>query len=276
MLLQGAPEAQLIGLVNRVGDEADRVVVLVSCPIQAWVTTADGTTLFRDGEDGPDIVLQQYWTLGRQDGRWILLSIEEEREGRHHLRGDLIPVPWADPALAGQARTELAVADAAGPAAEVARLSSTAFSHDARAAALDLSLIDDRFSPDVLTVAVEAVVHAWTEAVDGDDAALRRRAAPGAVDVLLYDGDATRTVRTVVRGLEVETVTIEWLDGHRSPPAMAVVVAYRGARYREHRWTQEVTDGSRDRVVSRHECWTLALTDDSEVPWVLTEAHVGR
>ncbi|WP_022930659.1 TIM44-like domain-containing protein [Patulibacter americanus] len=275
VVVKGDPGVRLIGLVNRAADEDDRIVVFVACDIHSWVITEDGKKRFRDGNDGPELALQQYWTLGRTDDEWILLSIEEEAEGHHHLHGELIAVPSADPTLAGRSRTELAVADAAGPAAEIAQLTSTTFSRDAHVAALDLSLVDDRFSPDVLTVAVEGVVAAWTEAIDGDDAALERRASPEAVGALLYGDDATRTVRTVVRGLQVRTVTIGTLDGQSAPPAMGVVVAYRGAWYREDRDTQAVRDGSRDRVVSREERWTLALTDDRETPWVLVGAAPG-
>jgi predicted lipid-binding transport protein (Tim44 family) len=276
VVVKGTPAVRLVGLVNRAAEEDDRIVLFVACAIHAWVRTASGEKRYRSGNDGPALTLQQYWTLGRAEDEWILLSIEEEAEGHHHLHGELIAVPSADPALAGQSRTELAVADAAGPAAEVARLTSTTFSRDAHAAALDLSLVDDRFSPDVLTVAVEGVVAAWTEAVDGDDAALERRASEQAVGALLYGDDATRTVRTVVRGLQVQTVTIETLDGRSTPPTMSVVVAYRGAWYREDRDTQAVRGGSRERVASRQERWTLALTDDREVPWVLVGAATGR
>jgi predicted lipid-binding transport protein (Tim44 family) len=275
VVVKGEPAVRLIGLVNRTAQQDDRIVLFVSCPIHAWARTASGEKRYRGGNDGPALTLEQYWTLGRTDDEWILLSIEEEAEGRHHLHGELIAVPSADPAIAGQARTELAVADAAGPAAEVAELTSTTFSRDAHAAALDLSLVDDRFSPDVLTVAVEGVVAAWTEAIDGDDAALERRASTEAVGSLLYGDDATRTVRTVVRGLQVQTVTIATLDGQSAPPTMGVVVAYRGAWYREDRDTQAVRDGSRQRVVARQERWTLALTDDRELPWVLVRAAAG-
>jgi predicted lipid-binding transport protein (Tim44 family) len=231
---------------------------------------SDGKKRYRDGDDDPAMTLEQYWTLGRREGAWVLLSIEEEAEDRHHLHGELIAVPSADPALAGQSRTELAVADAAGPAAQIAGLTSTTFTAHARAAALDLSLVDDRFSPDVLTVAVEGVVAAWSEAIDGDDAALERRASREAVDALLYGDDATRTCRTVVRGLQVAEVTIETLDGKGDPPTMGVGVAYRGAWYRENRDTQGVVEGSRERVADRTERWELALIDDHEVPWRLT------
>ncbi|MDX8151036.1 TIM44-like domain-containing protein [Patulibacter brassicae] len=264
------PEVRLVGLVNRAADADDRVVAFVSADIESWVVQPGGRKLYRDGADSPEMRLEQYWTLGKRGDDWILLSIEEEAEGRHHLESALVATPEADPTLAGRTRTELAVADAAGDAGEIARL--TTITDDARAAALDLSLVDDRFSPDVLTVAVQEVVAAWIEAIDGADEALERRADTGAVAHLLYGDDATRRVRTVVRGLRVTAVEIDGLDGAATPPTMSVVVRYAGAWYREDRDTQAVVAGSRERPTDRRERWTLALVDDAEVPWRLVAA----
>nr|WP_282600201.1 TIM44-like domain-containing protein [Patulibacter sp. SYSU D01012] len=268
----GDPAVRLVGLRNQEGAADDRVVVFVAADIDAWVATDDGKKRYRDGAKTPHVHLEQYWTLGRRAERdgWILLSIEEEAEGRHQLDAPLVATPAADPALAGRTRTELATADAAGPAADVAAL--TSITGDARAAALDLALVDDRFSPDVLTVAVQELVAAWGEAVDGDDAALERRADPGAVQRLLYGDDDARRVRTVVRGLRVQDVTIDALDGRATPPTMSVTIRYEGAWYREDRDTQAVVAGARERVTTRREQWTLGLTGDAARPWRLVRA----
>jgi len=266
----GRPEVQLVGVVNRAEDADDRVVVFVADDIEAWVVDAGGKHRYRDGKTGPALRLEQYWTLGKRGDDWILLSIEEEAEGRHHLDGALVATPAADPALERRVRTEIAVADATTPAEEVATL--TTITDDARAAALDLSLVDDRFSPDVLTAAVRDAVDAWVEAIDGDDAALERRADEAAIQALLYGDDRARRVRTVVRGLHVHAVLIDALDGRAAPPTMRVTVRYEGAWYREDRDTQAVVDGSRSRRVLREEQWTLALVDDAEVPWRLVRA----
>ena len=80
------------------------------------------------------------------------------------------------------------------------------FAGTARAEALDLSLADARFAPDVLEAAARRAVDAWAEAVDGEDAALERVASPEAIDALLYGGDAQRRTRLVVRGPRIERV----------------------------------------------------------------------
>jgi hypothetical protein len=92
------------------------------------------------------------------------------------------------------------VADGLPEGFTTADLAQVDFDGDARAHALDLSLADARFAPDVLEAAARRAVAAWAEAVDGDDAALERMASPGAASALLYGGDATRETRLVVRG----------------------------------------------------------------------------
>ena len=56
----------------------------------------------------------------------------------------------------------------------------------ARAAALDLSLVDGRFAPDVLATAIGEVVDAWAQAIDGPDEPLAARTTPQALRALLY------------------------------------------------------------------------------------------
>ena len=84
------------------------------------------------------------------------------------------------------------VADGLPEGFTTADLAQLDFDGDARAHALDLSLADARFAPDVLEAAARRAVEAWAEAVDGDDAALERVASPEAVAGLLYGGDSTR------------------------------------------------------------------------------------
>src|SRR5206468_265102 len=101
--------------------------------------------------------------------------------------------------------------------AEIADLD---FDGDARAAALDLSLADGRFAPDVLEVAVRRAVASWAEAIDGEDTALDAVASPEASQQLLYAGDATHSTRLVVRGPRVTRVHIARLDASSEPARM--------------------------------------------------------
>jgi hypothetical protein len=88
-------------------------------------------------------------------------------------------------------------------------LAQVDFDGDARAHALDLSLADARFAPDVLEAAARrGGCGAWAEAVDGDDAALERVASPDTAYGLLYGRDSTRETRLVVRGPRVKRIRI--------------------------------------------------------------------
>ena len=64
------------------------------------------------------------------------------------------------------------LAGAALPGTATAELIDVDLAADARVQALDLSLVDARFAPDVLEIAARHAAEAWAEAVDGDDAPL--------------------------------------------------------------------------------------------------------
>jgi predicted lipid-binding transport protein (Tim44 family) len=265
------PDVRIVGLDNQADDADDRVVVHVEAQAQSWVETRSGQMLFEDGARDENIVLSQYWTLGKRDGRWILISIEEDGEGDHNLMAPIVARPDMDPALADQSRVEMAVADRSTDLGTLTELIPASLSDDARASALDLSLVDDRFSPDVLTVGVRRAVSAWTRAIDGSDDALNALATPDAVRRLLY-ADRGADVRTVVRGPRIDDVVIERVIGETAPPRIEVAIRYHARWYREDRDTQAVLEGSRTAEQAREERWTFALTDDADVPWQLVGA----
>jgi len=274
----GKPEIRLASLVNRANDADDRVVVHITMAIDNWVDTPFGPQ-FPTGQESPQSELSEFWTLGKRDGRWILLSIEQELEGAHHLDAPIVVDPTADPELSDRSRTELATSSATDmDHAELAGLASTGFSDNARAAALDLALVDDRFSPDVLQIAANRAVAAWATAIDGADDDLERLADEDAVRVLLYGPDTTQRTRTVVRGPRIEDLTIDAVTGTpagedgavaASTASMQVQVHYRARWYREDRETAAVLEGSKDLETERTDRWTFALTDDAEHPWRL-------
>ncbi len=274
----GKPEIRLASIVNRERDADDRVVVHITMALENWVETPFGPQ-FPTGQESPQTTLSEYWTLGKRDGRWILLSIEQELEGSHHLDSPIVVDPTADPELSDRSRTELATSSATGlDHAELAGMASTGFSEDARAAALDLSLVDDRFSPDVLQIAVNRAVAAWATAIDGSNADLEQLADGDAVRVLLYGPDTSQRTRTVVRGPRVEDLTIDAVTGTpadedgavaTATASMQVQVHYRARWYREDRETAELLEGSKDLETERTDRWTFALTDDAAHPWRL-------
>jgi predicted lipid-binding transport protein (Tim44 family) len=262
------PYVDYVGLTNRAGEAEDRVVVHIGAVTRDVVDDREGNTITHSGSRSETTQVAEYWTLGRRDGRWVLLSIEQDAEGAHQLGAPLIATPSDDDErLRGASVTELAAADAV-PAAALAEITPVDMDGDARAAALDLSLVDGRFAPEVLEVAARRAVEAWAEAVDGADAPLEAIADPAAVAALLYPGDPSRRTRLVVRGPRLEALRITGI----AQGTMTVRAEVRGRRYREDRDTLALVEGSRDRETRFTETWTLRLGDDAGTPWRIAAA----
>jgi predicted lipid-binding transport protein (Tim44 family) len=267
------PEVRYVGITNREDDAEDRAVVRITGKLRAYVEDANGRRIMRKGEKDEQITLEEYWTLARRDGQWMVLSIEQRAEGDHQLAEPIVASPWSDDQrLEDEAVTELAVADALPEGFTTADLAQVDFAGDARARALDLSVADGRFAPGVLEAAARRAVAAWAEAVDGDDAALEAVASPDAVGELLYAGDAGRTTRLVVRGPRVKRIQIESVQVEQVPATMIVAVELGGSRYVEDRDTTTVLSGSKDGATTFTERWTLALDGSPEAPWRIVTA----
>lgn len=265
--LRADPEIEYVGLVNRAADEEDRVVVRITAEMRDFVRDRHGRIIKKNEEDDHETTLEEYWTLGKRkrDGQWILFSIEQDAEGGHHLESAIIATPWEDDQrLRDTSATELAVADAI-PDTQIREVADLDFDGDARVAAMDLSVVDGRFAPDVLEAAARRAVDAWAEAVDGEDAPLEAVASPEAVRVLLHpDGDKTRLV---VRGPRLEQLRITAVDAGSQPATMRVEARVAGRRYVEDRDTAAVLAGSKDRETTFTERWTLALNGTGDTPW---------
>jgi predicted lipid-binding transport protein (Tim44 family) len=264
----GEPSVLYVGITNREDDYEDRAVVRIDAKLRAYVFDSSGKKIMRKGEKDELVTLVEYWTLARRDGQWMVQSIEQRAEGDHQLDQPIVASPWSDrQRLEDEALTELAVADALPEGFTTADLAEVEFEGDARARALDLSLADARFGPDVLQAAARTAVSAWADAVDGDDAALERVASPEAVSELLYGGDASRSTRLVVRGPRVKRIQIAVVDVDRVPATMTVELELGGNRYVEDRDTTSVVSGSKDSATTFTERWTLALDGPDDAPW---------
>ena len=267
------PTVHYVGITNREDDDEDRAVVRVTAKLRAYVLDRSGGRVMRKGEKNETIKLEEYWTLARRGGGWMVLSIEQRAEGDHHLEGAIVASPWSDEQRLGdESLTDLAVADGLPDGFTTADLAEVGFDGDARARALDLSVADARFSPDVLEAAARRAVEAWAEAVDGDDAALERVASPAAVGALLHQGDPARETRLVVRGPRVKRIAIRDVQVERLPATMTIDVELAGRRYVEDRDTAAVLSGSRDAAARFTERWTLALDGPDDSPWRIVEA----
>ena len=272
------PKIEYVAMTNRTDDRRDRVVVHVSATLEDVVVDRAGNTITHGGSVTSRRRLAEYWTLGKRDGRWVLQSIEQEGEGDHNLVSNLVVTPWDDTAnIRDEALLEGAAADKLpSNGVSAGELVSVGYEDDARAAALDLSLVDGRFAPDVLEVAVRRVVAAWAEAVDGSDEELKALATPWAAGELLHRGDLSERTRLVVRGPHVRRVTIESLDAHAVPPRMTVAVDAEARRYVEDRDTTRVISGDPTSPTRFTAHWALTLDGGDENPWRIANASAAR
>ncbi|MGZ4193314.1 MAG: TIM44-like domain-containing protein [Solirubrobacteraceae bacterium] len=267
----GEPIVEYVGL-KRTGDATtDYVVVKIDARVNDYVVDRSGRHIKRTGSLGEVTRIREFWTLQKRGGRWTLASIEQGGEGKHALDEEIVATPWGDETgMRDQALVEGAVADQVPEGTKVGDVADLQYDGDAHAAAMDLSLADGRFAPDVLEVAARRAVQAWAQAIDGDDALLDGIASPAAKRELLYAGDTSGGVRIVVRGPVVNRIRIANLDAGAEPPTMTVEVDLTGRRYVENRDTAAVIAGSRTRKTSFTERWTLSLTGDEAQPWRIT------
>jgi predicted lipid-binding transport protein (Tim44 family) len=269
----GEPNVEYVGL-NHKGDETDTVTVRIEAKLRDYVEDRAGNHIKRAGHLGETVRLREFWTLAQRNGRWVLVSIEQGAEGAHAIDDAIVATSWSDnTALRDEALIEGATSDAVPQGTDIADVADLDFKGDAHAAALDLSLADGRFAPDVLEVTARRAVTAWAEAVDGDDARLRSIAHGQAVRDLLHPGDPTQRTRLVVRGPKVQKIRITGLDAAAHPPTMSVEVEIEGRRYIEDRDTTAVLAGSQSRETKFTEHWTFALDGDARQPWLI--AGVG-
>jgi predicted lipid-binding transport protein (Tim44 family) len=261
--------------LRRPASEADggQVVVRVDARLRDYVIDAAGRRLKRIGRATETVRSREFWRLARRADHWILAGIEQGAEGAHALSERIIADPSSDQqALRDEALLEGAAQDAVPDGTSIGELVALDYEGDARAAALDLSLADGRFAPDVLEVAARRAVDAWSRAVDGDERALRAIATPAAVSELLHPGDPSERTKLVVRGARVRGIRMHALDPHGKPPTLTVDVELSGRRYLQDRDTAAVLTGSQAREQRFTERFTMALSDDPGQPWRLVRA----
>jgi predicted lipid-binding transport protein (Tim44 family) len=267
----GEPTVEYVGLTRKGDRDTDRVVVKIDARLKDYVVDGYGRHLKRSGRLGETTRVREFWTLQRRGEHWVLASIEQGAEGKHALEEQIVATPWADErGMRDEALIEGAVAEQVPTGTKVSEVADLQYDGDAHSAAMDLSLADGRFAPDVLEVAARRAVDAWALAVDGDDGLLDAIATSAAKRELLYAGDSSGAIRIVVRGPVVNRIRIVSLDAGAEPPTMTVEIDLTGRRYVENRDTTAVLAGSRTRKTSFTERWTMSLTGDGQQPWRIT------
>jgi predicted lipid-binding transport protein (Tim44 family) len=270
----GQPKVGYVGLHNAADASDDRVVVLVEAQVRDYVETSTGERIMHRGTSSDVMNAYEYWTLAKRvdkggaEPHWIIVSIEQAREGEHALEDEIVATPDADEtAMHDEALVEGASAEAVPEGTKIAEVADLDFQGDARAAANDLSLADGRFAPDILEVAARRAVEAWAEAIDGDRGDLEAIADRPVVEELLHPGDPSGKTRLVVRGPRVDQIRITGLDAAADPPTMSLEVELEGRRYIEDRDTTAVVSGSQTSHARFTEHWTMGLSEDKQQPW---------
>jgi predicted lipid-binding transport protein (Tim44 family) len=169
--------------------------------------------------------------------------------------------------LQEESLAELAATEKPPEGFTVADVATPEFSGSARSTALDLSLVDGRFAPDLLAAEVKCAVAAWAGAVDGDRTELAELASPAALSELLHPDDPARQTRLVVRGPHVRELRILAVDAQTTPAEMTVELEVHGCRYIEDRDTTAVLSGSPRTPSVFRENWRLTLDGDDAHPW---------
>jgi len=262
---RGRLHIRYVGLMNRTGQRDDLVVVHLRARMDDAIYDRRGRIVFRDPDDSGRHTHCEFWTLGRRDGRWVLLSVETEQEGVHQLSDPIVPAPWADDRLHDLSVIERGATTALSPAT-LADIAPVEYTGDLRTAALDLAGFDGRFDPDVLDAAARRAVVAWAEAIDGNHKPLLALSGARTADELLYpEGDKRR--RLVIRGPHLERLQIVDLQPRATPASMTVEATITARRYLEQRATGAVTAGSRNHNSTFTCTWVLELTGNAENPW---------
>jgi predicted lipid-binding transport protein (Tim44 family) len=274
--LKGPVHVDYVGLRNTADDRSKRAVVRITARVRDVVIDRHGNTIHRVSSVSDTHHICEYWTLGVSGDRWIVQSIEQHHEGLHELTEPVLPSPWSDTKTL-QREATLEQASAAGiDSSEVAAIAGATLSSSARAAALDISLVDDRFAPRVLETEVDYAIGAWAEAIDGEDGPLDAVASANAAQELLYPDDAAKNRRLVVRGPRVRSVEIVGLDALAKPPSMLVELRVSGRRYVEDRTTTTVLSGDKSVETSFTQHWRMELTDDDAHPWRIAAVGARR
>jgi predicted lipid-binding transport protein (Tim44 family) len=263
----GNPDVDLIGLHN---DDEQQVVVDIRARVRDIVINRQGRTIKREDAFRETARLHEIWTLSRHGSRWIVVSVEQGAEGQHALADDIVAnAAKNDQRLQQESMLEVAAADTIADS-ELDQYVNVEFAPSAETAANDLSVLDTRFTPDVLQVVTQRAVSAWLHAVDGDDDRFLAIADAAVVRELLYPSD---TIREVVRGVKVEQLQIDELDLKHQPVTMTISLKLRGIRYQENRSTAALIGGSKTKQQRFAQSWTLALSDNKDEPWRIVAAR---
>ena len=257
----GRPSVDLLSVVNRDDEDEDRIVVRVRLRIHCAHPKA--------GSLGPrHSHLDERWTFGRSDGHWFLLSVGGDPLAGPLLTAPLVPTPASDTERLGEeSLAELARAQNVGD--DVALSDLVSADAPPAFALLDLSVVDNRFGPELIAAELAHLIEAWEGAVFGSEAPLEELASDDARAALLRPGPGARLF---VRDAVLKSWEATRLDLSRQPPGIEVALDVEAVR-----WL--VSDDGSARAGNSMDphrmalTWTLELTGSARVPWRLATSN---
>lgn len=258
--LTGNPSVELIRVANRAGEDEDRVVARVRLRIRCRRPAFDLLARRR-------VHLDERWTLGRENGRWVLLSMEGSPLAGPVLTAPLIPTPAHDTErLREESFAELASAQKVPADVAVSELVSA--DEPPAFALLDLSLIDGRFLPALIAAQLTHLVEAWEEAVTGSEQPLEELAGINAVTPLLRPAPGRRLI---IRDAVMRSWEPIRLELSQQPPRVVVKLTVDAVRYVVTEYGNQRA-GNDDKAREMVLTWTLELSGDTQSPWRLIDS----
>ena len=257
----GKPTIDLLQVVNRDDDDEDRVAVRVRVRVHCKHPRV-GLVATRY------MALDERWTLGHRDGRWVLLEMGGDPLAGPVLTAPLVPDPSADTErLREESLAELASKQKVGD--DVALSDLVSADEPPALALFDLSLLDGRFDPSLIASELAHLLEAWQVAVTGSEAPLEQLATSHARAALLRPGHGTRLI---VRDAVLKSWEPTRLELAHQPPAIEVALNVEAVRYvvandGSHRAGNQADPRQMDLA------WTLERTDSAQVPWRLTRSN---
>jgi hypothetical protein len=258
---EGKPSIDLLRVVNRDDDKEDRVDLRVRLHLHCKHPRI-GLVATRY------VHLDERWTLGHNEGRWVLLSVDGDPLAGPVLTAPLVPTPSFDTdRLREESLAELANAQKVGHDVDLSEL----VGHDEppALALLDLSVLDGRFLPALIAAELAHLLDAWEEAVTGSEAPLAALASADARAALLRPA---RNTRLIIRDAVLKSWEPTRLDLSNQPLAIEVALDVEAVRY-------VVTDGGGYRAGNEDDprhmnlTWILELTDSEPTPWQLAKSN---
>jgi hypothetical protein len=137
-----------------------------------------------------------------------------------------------------------------------------------RLALPDLSLIDGRFSSELIASELKHLVDLWELAVTGSQAPFKELASSNATRALLRPG---RGYRLVVRDAVLKSWEPTKLELSRKPPAIELSIDVEAVRFITKTNGSHCAGNIKERHVMNLS-WVLELTDSVRTPWRLTKS----